>query len=828
MTLAPRPTRLLRLAGPLPLLAIGLAIGLLSIGFAAPASAAQKNGLIPPMPNKPSDKIVSGTKDAGKSDPNARMVMEAKELIYDYDKEIVTAVNHVDIYYDGRALQADRVAYDQKANRVHAFGNVKMTERNGDVTYADTMDVSDDFRDGFAEPLRVQTTQRTYFSATKGRRENGDVMVFDRGTYTACAPCRDNPDKPPLWQVRAKRIIWRQDEHMIYYDNATFELFGRPIAYLPFFSSPDPSVKRKSGFLGPSYTRSSEVGYGVEVPYFWVLSPSSDLTLTPMVTSEQGVMLKGLYRQQLIDGAVEIQAAGIHQLSPGKFKDEVPALINGQPADDAGLNIGPGDRTDRWAFSTKGDFDINEKWSWGWDINLLSDKFVRGDYNLWGGGSDATSQLYLQGKGDRSWFEMRAYRFYGLTRYDTQERLPWVAPVIDHNYTFEEPVAGGELSYNFNATNLYRQDNDFARYRTTFAPRKNNALVGVAGDYSRTTADLEWRRRFIDPAGQVWTPFAFARGDLIYTNPDENASTPAFLNHDQDFVLRGMAGVGLEYRYPFIALSSFGTHQIEPIAQIILRPNETAVGKLPNEDAQSLLFDDTTLFSWDKFSGYDRIEGGSRANVGAQYTFTANDGGSVRVLAGQSYSLFGKNSYNMLDPTQIGPASGLESDRSDYVGGLTFVPNSHFSFASHLRLDEKSFALRSAELQGMVNFDRIQANLIYGRYDQAPLQGYDNIREGVVGGARLFVTDKVYVEGGARYNFEFDALDRTQLGAGVNDINDCVSMNFTYIRAIDNTAQSVRISKVDHTFLLKIDFRTLGSISAAKTSSSAPQNDAFQ
>lgn len=797
-----------------------------STAFAGGARAfSDQSQLLPPKPasmTKKQSPVGNGFKAEGKNDPNAKMLMEAKELVYDYDKEIVTAVGGVDIYYDGRALQADRVIYNQKTDRVHAVGHVKMTDRDGNVAYGDDMDVTDDFRDGFITPLRVETTANTRFASAKGRRENGNVMVFDRGVYTACEPCRENPNKPPLWQVKAKRIIWRQDEKTIYYEDATFEMFGYPIAWLPFFSSPDPTVKRKSGVLGPQFMKSSNVGYGVETPYFFVLSPTSDLTLAPLVTQKQGVMLKAEYRENLINGSYSIRAAGIHQLDSDRFDDKV-----GPGRRDAGLTVGPGDRDNRWAVSTKGKFDINEMWSFGWDINAVSDKWVRSDYNLWGPRDVVTSTLFLTGQGDRSYFDIRGYRFYGLTRYDQQDRQPWVAPVIDYNYVFEDPVAGGELAFNINATNIYRPDSDYAHDRTRLSPTSDNALIGAAGTYSRISGDIDWRRRFVDPIGQVWTPFAFARGDLIYSKPDSDASMPAFLDHDQDVMLRGMAGVGLEYRYPFIAQTSYGSHQIEPIAQIILRPNESQVGKLPNEDAQSLLFDDTTLFSWNKFSGYDRIEGGSRANVGAQYTLTLNNGASASFLAGQSYSLFGKNSFDELDPTQIGPGSGLETRRSDYVAGATLVPNENFSFAGHLRLDEKGFNLRSAELESRATFERFQANVIYGRYDEAPLQGYDNIREGVLGGARVFVTKDIYVEGGARYNFERDAFDRTQVGFGLNDIQQCLSLNFSYIRQIDTSADSVSVSKIDNRFLLKVDFRTIGGVGVSTNSRSSTDPDSF-
>lgn len=818
LTLDTRPVRLIRsaglcavaaalLAGVAPVGAHAAEVGVPAIDNVLPKRPKPFGG--PHAPNPLAPGPIGGKAAQSAKDPNAKMLMEAKELVYDYDREVVTAVGGVDIYYDGRALQSDRVIYDQKANRVKAVGRVKMTERNGDVVYADSMDVTDNFKDGFVEPLRLETVERTHFAAARGRRENGNVMVFDRGVYTACEPCRENPSKPPLWQVKAKRIIWRQDEKTIYYEDATFEFFGMPIAWLPFFSSPDPTVKRRTGVLAPKVQISGDVGVAVETPYYWVLSPTSDLTLAPVFTSKQGVMLKGEYREQLIDGAYSIRAAGIHQLDTSEFADRVPA---GRP--DAGLRIGPGDKKDRWAASTKGDFDINEKWTWGWDINAVSDKWVRSDYNLWGSPYDATSTVYLAGQGDRSWFEARAYQFYGLTRYDNYKTQPWAAPVIDYNYVFENPVAGGELAINLNATNLYRENSDFASYRTVRAP-KANALVGAAGTYSRISGDVQWRRQFIDPVGQVWTPFAFLRGDMIYTDPKTDPRMGPFLDARQDALFRGMAGVGLEYRFPFVAETSAGAHQIEPIGQLILRPNETKIGRLPNEDAQSLVFDDTVLFSWDKFSGYDRIEGGGRANVGAQYTFTSNEGATFALLAGQSYRLYGRNSFAAVDATRTGLNSGLETNKSDYVAGASFAPNQRISFGSHFRFDEDSFNLRAAELAARANFDRFQANVIYGRYDREPLQGFDSIREGVLAGGRVFVTEDVYVEGGARYNFDYKAFDRTEVGFGIDDIMQCLALGFTYIREVDNSSESIKLADVDHKFLLRVDLRTLGSASLA-------------
>ncbi len=132
-----------------------------------------------------------------------------------------------------------------------------------------------------------------------------------------------------------------------------------------------------------------------------------------------------------------------------------------------------------------------------------------------------------------------------------------------------------------------------------------------------------------------------------------------------------MPAAGVEYRYPFIDAEPWGTQTIEPIAQLILRPNETGINQFVNEDSQSLVFSTANLFSIDKFSGWDRVEGGSRLNAGMQYTAQVNRAGSLNVVFGQSYQLFGQNSFAVPDITNTGLDSGLDKTISDYVGSVT-------------------------------------------------------------------------------------------------------------------------------------------------------------
>ena len=114
--------------------------------------------------------------------------------------------------------------------------------------------------------------------------------------------------------------------------------------------------------------------------------------------------------------------------------------------------------------------------------------------------------------------------------------------------------------------------------------------------------------------------------------------------------MRGVAAAGLLYSYPFVAHTGVGSHVIEPTAQIIVRQNKVDQRRLPDEDAKSLVFDDTLLFDIDKFSGYDRFETGTRANVGVQYTFQANNGVYARAVFGQSYPSRGRQPLRRSGP----------------------------------------------------------------------------------------------------------------------------------------------------------------------------------
>ncbi len=293
------------------------------------------------------------------------MLVQADQIKYDYPNNSVAAVGNVQIYFRGSTIEADQVTYDQKNKRLIAEGNARLTEPDGHITYGQVINLTDDYRDGFVDSLRVESADDTRFAAERADRTQGNFTVLQNGVYTACEPCKDDPNKPPLWQVHAARIIHDQGEKMLYFEDATIDFFGLPMAYFPFMSTPDPTVKRKSGFLYPILSYGKATGYSIETPYYFALAPDYDLTIYPRYMTQQGLLMEGEWNQRLVNGSYSIHAAGIFQQDPGFFASEYGA------GTEATKNF-------RGSILTAGQFDITDRWVWGWTGVLRN----RSDFHL--------------------------------------------------------------------------------------------------------------------------------------------------------------------------------------------------------------------------------------------------------------------------------------------------------------------------------------------------------------------------------------------------------------------------------------------------------------
>ena len=163
------------------------------------------------------------------------------------------------------------------------------------------------------------------------------------------------------------------------------------------------------------------------MPYYWALAPDYDATFAPMITTKQGPLLEGEFRQRLMSGAYSIRAAGIYQLDKDYFLRSDGTYT-------------PGFRDWRGSLESTGLFAINNNWVWGWDGTVLSDRTFLQDYNprlsryritdpFTQTTSEAISQLFISGKGNRSYFDARTIYYLGFSDADAQGQIPVIHPV---------------------------------------------------------------------------------------------------------------------------------------------------------------------------------------------------------------------------------------------------------------------------------------------------------------------------------------------------------------------------------------------------------------
>jgi LPS-assembly protein len=704
--------------------------------------------------------------DIRKPPPGTRVHVDADVLRFNSRTKVATAEGRVVITYGPYVLVATHVSYDQDDDILRASGSIRMREPGGNILEADLLVLQNKFRDGFAEHLRLLLVNDATVTADYARRQDGVITVFERAAYTRCKTCV-LADGTPLWQIKSRVATHDKLKHEVRHEDMTFEFAGVPVFWLPKFSHTDGTIERKSGFLTPSFSVSEDIGLGVTVPYYWALAPNYDLTLLPLITTDQGVMPRALWRHRTQTGEYFIDGAGIYQLNP-----DIPE---------------PGDRRFRGSVHTAGKFDINRNWTWGWDATAMSDDTFMRRYNV-DSRREIVSEAFITGIDDRNFFRARAMHFRNLI-IENSDTSPIAVPFVEHDYTFDTPVLGGEFGIKSSVYNLYRDDNE-------------NPYPGVfhAEQQTRATTTMHWQRQFISNSGALLTPFTRLRADIYHNEALPDPDFPGMVLPEET-TSRLLPSAGLDLRWPFVRGGGYGQHVLTPVAQFITASNETHEEEIGNEDAIDLNFDTTNLFLHQKFSGEDRYEGGTRVNAGVLYSYLMENGGFLRASVGESFHVAGENSFDV--------GSGLEDVESDLVAAVAYQPWDHVRLTYQGRFDQKDLDPKVQDAGINLDFARwslsggvsdIEAAPAYGRpTDELQAWAYATLQ--LTGGWSLF--------GGLRHDFENGSSKNETIGLSF----DCDCFNFRIAYVTDEDEKEGDLDK-SHSVLLSVKFKTLGGVDA--------------
>lgn len=712
---------------------------------AAPLSQAiVKKELVSPVLKKP----IAGT----------RVDVVADRITFEGKSKVATATGTVRITYGPYTLIATKVVYDQDDGSFKANGSVELREPNGNILQAETADLHNKFKEGFARHLRALLTNDVTITAEYAKRQEGGITIYEHASYTACKDCSTDGGAP-LWEITTTKTVHDEKAKNLYHTNPTLRIGGVPVAWLPYASMPDPTVKRRTGFLLPSFGSGSTYGIGVTTPYFMELGRSADLTFRPMWTTKQGPVADVEFRQRLQSGSYNVRGYGVYQLDETSY---------------------PSDTRWRGAVTTAGDFKINDTWDWGWDGTLTSDKTFLDKYDF-DNRELATSKVYLTGMDDRSYFSAQALHFKTLSLLEDQGTLPAALPYINSEYTLDQAVLGGELSFDLSAYSLSRDDPDVP-YTT----------INHGTDQTRAVANVNWQKQMTTGAGQVITPFAKMRSDIYITN-----NVPDGIGfQDQEVIGRMLPSAGIDVRWPFIASSDYGQSILTPVFQAIAATNETGEEEIGNEDAISLNFDNSSLFLHDRFTGQDRYEGGTRTNIGLLYSFLADNGGFARMSLGESFHIAGENSFDL--------GSGLDGSKSDLVGAIVFQPWDNLGLSYQARVEEDLSSINVQEAFANFTLDRFSGSLGYLYLDSEPSAGRDYTTEQIESDASFRFTEAWSLFGGIKYDLANDEFRSKSVGIAFDC--DCMSAKLTY----SETNKEYDSDGTDRSLNLSVELRTIG------------------
>jgi LPS-assembly protein len=604
-----------------------------------------------------------------------RVVLNADRVSYDSDLDTATARGHVQLTQGLQVLTADVVTYNQDTDQVTASGNVILRDSTGDIFFGDYMELRNDMKDGFIDQVKGILVGDTRVIGNTATRRDDRYVDISNGTYSPCTLCKDDPNQPPIWQLKARQVEHDSDEQQLYYYDATLEFGGVPVMYTPYFSSPDPTVKQRDGFLAPEGGSSSLLGYTARDYYYYGISPQEDVTAQAGYASLQGPFVGAEWRDRLDYGKFIFSgsvAEGTDQYGDTK-------------------NLTTPDRTIRGHIFGLGIYDLDDNWRAGFNLARTSDDTYLREY----GYSDQDlldNRLYVEGFFDRNYAVANVYDAQDLRPGLIEGAQPLAAPYANYQaFGNQGETLGGRWDLNTGMMIITRPGGENLGTLGLTAQgipvtTQTEAQLPKNGDQNveRVSLSTGWQRTIIaDGISNEVDSHVFVDGYGTNNHPNL-PEDPVDIDTGGDVAGRALPQFHDLASYPMISPTGNGHWLVQPMGSFSFAPNGLAENnKIPNEDSLDVELDTNNLFDANRFPGIDRIESGAHVAYGVKTGYYLDSGGYATLLFGQSRRLSGPNIF----PT----GSGLDTPASDYVAGVDIYPGKYVTVSYQTRLDHQTF-----------------------------------------------------------------------------------------------------------------------------------------
>ena len=700
-----------------------------------------------------------------------QVTFSADRLDYDSDNDVVTASGDVHMLREGNRLRADTVVWDRKTGQVRATGNVAVTNPGGDTAYGDSIELTDTLKDGVVENLLLVLEDGGRLAARKGTRVNG-VSTLEHAAYSPCAVVDSHGcPKEPIWKITALRIIHNPTTHRISYKDARLSMFGVPLLVIPGLSHPDGSQGGGSGLLVPKLQLNRINGLEIAQPYYWLIGPNRDLTVTPHFYTEVLPALEAQYRALTSNGAYQV--GGMIT-----YGSRLPASVDSS-------SLANSNRDVRGYIDANGRFQLGPDWTISASTRLTTDKTFLSRYDI-SRDDRLRSTINAERITDDSYLSIAGWAVQSLRVGDRAGLQPIALPAIDYRQRIADPLLGGVIQLQANSL----------------------AILRTAGqDTQRAFAGARWDLRRYTPLGQELTLTAYSRVDVYHTADIANTVTPSYRG-DAGWQARAIGALAADLRWPLIGEFMGGTQIFTPRVQLVATPPTRNLG-IPNEDARAVDLEDSNLFALNRFPGYDRWEDGSRVTYGFEWAFDLPRF-SFRTIVGQSYRL---NNRTSIFPD----GTGLSDRLSDIVGRTTIKYGNFVDITHRYRLDKDNLQIRRNEVDLTLGSRRTYVMAGYLRLNRNIDPTYEDLRdrEEIRLGARLQFARYWSVFGSTVVDLTGRGEDPLSISDGFSPVrhrlgllydDDCLELGVTWRRDYESTGDA----RQGNTFLLRLAFKNLG------------------
>jgi LPS-assembly protein len=603
------------------------------------------------------------TKEAREARKDLPVLISACTLHYDEQKKIFTAQGQVLVRQAESTLRAHKLEYHEKKDELFVCGNVLLTDPSGDRLSFEKATLKGDLKEGILSEVKLFTCTQERLTASSIKHNPNATTEVEMGSYTPCKHCED---RDPLWSLHARHMLNDDATHIAAFTDAHLRFFGVPVLYIPYFYLP---TKRSSGFLPPLISGSKELGSYIGVPYYWALDESKDLTLTPFAMTKGGWMLAEEYRYWFCDGKINVDGAlnGGGAFPPKKGKERDIPKARGLPNFFSTEKCLPKVRgyvhgnielylNDRWRF-------LSDEW-WVSDQTFLSTR------PFFGHSTDPYLQSWtrLEGFYPHHFFQVGGLRYQGLQKGERSKTTPFVYP--DCHYYYDSPAfwEGSYASMHANVVSLYQS---------------------LGNQMQRALCEGQWTFPGVTSWGHEYALLAYANLASYHSRlQEESLDTKPQKTHTH--MGRIFPQIGLEGKWPH----AFQGFIVSPILQLFVAPTKVNSFKIPNEDSQYIEYTASNFLSKSRFCGSDRMDDGSRINVGLQgdclLHLSGLRAGTTRFFLGQSFAL----SAPALDLEAVGIRKGA----SDIVGLLEMHFPEEFHLFHNFRCNKKDFSMKFQEI----------------------------------------------------------------------------------------------------------------------------------